>query len=74
LATTSLLEGSLSCNLVIPSLNLACRQGHQADAKYKKEVANYKKVEQKMHEESPDTANAHEYVLVPFVMESIHSR
>jgi hypothetical protein len=23
-----------------------------------------------MHEESPDTANAHEYVLVPFVMES----
>jgi hypothetical protein len=70
LAITSSLEGSLSCNLLVPSLNLACQQGHQADAKYKSKVANYKKVEQKMHEESPDTANAHEYVLVPFVMES----
>jgi hypothetical protein len=51
-------------------LTYALTKSHQADVKYKKKVANYKKVEQKMHEESPDTANANEYVLVPFVMES----
>jgi hypothetical protein len=67
---TCTVQGSGTCSLVPPSVNLARTKGHRAEKAYKGKMKKYQDILDETREANPENITATDPLIIPFVFES----